>query len=167
MLLLLSFLPLTLLYQVFNNYGAKANEELIMGYGFALHENVHDVFGLSLAFSTRAAAPAARAAVAEPVVTRLGPFYLRREDPRWEQFPPELWAALASFSAEAEEREDGHEGGGAAAAADDDDEEEQEAATGHVVGAEEVELLLATLRAKLAPFGSAGAYGSLLRFPCK
>ena len=57
MLLLLSFLPLTLLYQVFNNYGAKANEELIMGYGFALHENVHDVFGLSLAFSTRAAAP--------------------------------------------------------------------------------------------------------------
>jgi len=34
--------------EVFNNYGSKSNEQLIMGYGFALSRNPFDAFGLAL-----------------------------------------------------------------------------------------------------------------------
>ena len=32
--------------EVFNNYGPKSNEELLMGYGFTLEDNQADTFGL-------------------------------------------------------------------------------------------------------------------------
>jgi hypothetical protein len=35
--------------QVFNNYGPKGNEELLMGYGFTIENNEADTFGLAVA----------------------------------------------------------------------------------------------------------------------
>jgi hypothetical protein len=35
-------------HEVFNNYGAKGNEEFLMGYGFCLMDNVEDEFAVQL-----------------------------------------------------------------------------------------------------------------------
>ena len=51
-----------------NNYGrCRSNEELMMAHGFALENNPHDTFGLSLAVGRN---PDTR--------MRLGPYYLHR-----------------------------------------------------------------------------------------
>ena len=77
--------------ECYNSYGRKGNEELLNLYGFSILDNIHDTYGLSLAIMDD-----------EGSLQRLGPFYIRRVDrdspnniPRWNQFPCELWNALA------------------------------------------------------------------------
>ena len=43
--------------EVFNNYGDKGNEELMMVHGFAIHNNLHDSYGLRLLMRTSADDP--------------------------------------------------------------------------------------------------------------
>eukprot|EP00434_Breviolum_minutum_P035186 symbB.v1.2.031140.t1/scaffold3582.1/size53800/3 len=83
--------------EVFNNYGDKSNEDLMLIHGFALLDNVHDTYGLWLTVQVsdqRRARKRRRALRTE----RIGPFHLRRKDPRWKQFPDELWQALSANS---------------------------------------------------------------------
>ena len=113
--------------EIFSNYGPKSNEELLMAHGFALHDNVHDTYALSLRVGCAAAtlppggaaaapAPAPKPAPPAAAAARyrsLGPFHIRRADsPLGEQFPAALWAALASAGS------DGGGGGGGRRRAD-------------------------------------------------
>ena len=100
--------------EIFNNYGSKANDELLLAHGFALKNNEHDRFALKM---TVASGDGRRT---------LGPFYLRRGG----DFPHALWRALSDPSE--------------TASSDSDSPPE--------VDAESVEVLLATLERKLAPF---------------
>ena len=101
--------------EIFNNYGSKSNDELLMAHGFALENNEHDRFALKM---TVASGDGRRT---------LGPFYLRRGG----DFPRALWRALADPT-------------GDPASSDSDSPPE--------IDAESVEVLLATLERKLAPF---------------
>ena len=65
--------------EIFNNYGSKANDELLLAHGFALENNEHDRVALKM---TVASGDGRRT---------LGPFYLRRGG----AFPRALWRALA------------------------------------------------------------------------
>ena len=100
--------------EIFNNYGSKANDELLLAHGFALENNEHDRVALKM---TVASGDGRRT---------LGPFYLRRGG----DFPHALWRALSDPSE--------------TASSDSDSPPE--------VDAESVEVLLATLERKLAPF---------------
>ena len=100
--------------EIFNNYGSKANDELLLAHGFALQNNEHDRFALKM---TVASGDSRKT---------LGPFYLLRGG----DFPRELWRALADPSE--------------TASSDSDSPPE--------IDAEAVEVLLATLERKLAPF---------------
>ena len=100
--------------EIFNNYGAKANDELLVAHGFALENNEHDRVALKM---TVASGDSRKT---------LGPFYLLRGG----DFPRELWRALADPSE--------------TASSDSDSPPE--------IDAESVEVLLATLERKLAPF---------------
>ena len=101
--------------EIFNNYGSKANDELLMAHGFALENNEHDRVALKM---TVASGDRQRT---------LGPFYLRRGG----DFPRALWRALADPT-------------GDPVSSDSDSPPE--------IDAEAVEVLLATLERKLAPF---------------
>jgi hypothetical protein len=101
--------------EIFNNYGSKSNDELLLAHGFALENNEHDRFALKM---TVASGDGRRT---------LGPFYLRRGG----DFPRALWRALADPM-------------GDPASSDSDSPPE--------IDAESVEVLLATLERKLAPF---------------
>ena len=101
--------------EIFNNYGSKANDELLVAHGFALENNDHDRVALKM---TVASGDSRRT---------LGPFYLRRGG----DFPRALWRALADPT-------------GDPASSDSDSPPE--------IDAESVEVLLATLERKLAPF---------------
>ena len=101
--------------EIFNNYGSKANDELLLAHGFALENNEHDRVALKM---TVASGDGRRT---------LGPFYLRRGG----YFPRALWRALADPT-------------GDPASSDSDSPPE--------IDAEAVEVLLATLERKLAPF---------------
>ena len=103
--------------EIFNNYGSKANDELLLAHGFALQNNEHDRFALKM---TVASGDGRRT---------LGPFYLRRGG----DFPRALWRALADPT-------------GDPASSDSDSPPE--------IDAESVEVLLATLERKLAPFAA-------------
>ena len=100
--------------EIFNNYGSKANDELLVAHGFALEDNEHDRVALKM---TMASGDGRRT---------LGPFYLRRGG----DFPRALWRALSDPSE--------------TASSDSDSPPE--------IDAEAVEVLLATLERKLAPF---------------
>jgi len=100
--------------EIFNNYGAKANDELLVAHGFALENNEHDRVALKM---TVASGDSRKT---------LGPFYLRRGG----DVPHALWRALADPSE--------------TASSDSDSPPE--------IDAEAVEVLLATLERKLAPF---------------
>jgi hypothetical protein len=100
--------------EIFNNYGSKANDELLLAHGFALKNNEHDRVALKM---TVASGDGRKT---------LGPFYLRRGG----DFPRALWRALADPSE--------------TASSDSDSPPE--------IDAESVEVLLATLERKLAPF---------------
>ena len=65
--------------EIFNNYGAKANDELLVAHGFALENNEHDRVALKM---TVASGDSRKT---------LGPFYLRRGG----EFPRALWRSLA------------------------------------------------------------------------
>ena len=65
--------------EIFNNYGSKANDELLVAHGFALENNEHDRVALKMTVS------------AEDGRRTLGPFYLRRGG----DFPRALWRALS------------------------------------------------------------------------
>lgn len=43
---------------LYSNYGNKSNEELILGYGFALHNNVADFFHVMIGFGQKPSAEA-------------------------------------------------------------------------------------------------------------
>ena len=101
--------------EIFNNYGSKPNDELLMAHGFALENNEHDRVALKM---TVASGDGRRT---------LGPFYLRRGG----DFPRALWRALADPT-------------GDPASSDSDSPPE--------IDAEAVEVLLATLERKIAPF---------------
>jgi hypothetical protein len=101
--------------EIFNNYGSKANDELLLAHGFALENNEHDRVALKM---TVASGDGRRT---------LGPFYLRRGG----DFPRALWRALADPT-------------GDPVSSDSDSPPE--------IDAEAVEVLLATLERKLAPF---------------
>ena len=101
--------------EIFNNYGSKSNDELLMAHGFALENNEHDRVALKMTVS------------AEDGRRTLGPFYLRRGG----DFPRALWRALSDPT-------------GDTASSDSDSPPE--------IDAEAVEVLLATLECKLAPF---------------
>ena len=101
--------------EIFNNYGSKANDELLLAHGFALENNEHDRVALKM---TVASGDSRRT---------LGPFYLRRGG----DFPRALWRAFADPT-------------GDPASSDSDSPPE--------IDAESVEVLLATLERKLAPF---------------
>ena len=101
--------------EIFNNYGSKANDELLLAHGFALENNEHDRVALKM---TVASGDGRKT---------LGPFYLRRGG----DFPRALWRALANPT-------------GDPASSDSDSPPE--------IDAESVEVLLATLERKLAPF---------------
>ena len=151
---------------VCNNYGPKGNEELMIQYGFALPENPHDVHALVLVLQQGARGQRATET-----------FYIRRADPRWPQFPPDLWSALgraggyAAVTADSTGGASGASGGvdngagGAAAAgagvdagadtgaaadatADADADADAEQCE---VGAEEVALLRSELQRRLEP----------------
>ena len=102
---------------IFNNYGSKACDELLLAHGFALENNEHDRVALKM---TVASGDSRRT---------LGPFYLRRGG----DFPRALWRALADPT-------------GDPASSDSDSPPE--------IDAESVEVLLATLERKLAPFAA-------------
>ena len=72
--------------EIFNQYGAKGNEELLMAYGFALESNPYESYSLVLSVGT-APPPAPQ--------KKLGPFMLRLPGKKLEQFPCDLWRALA------------------------------------------------------------------------
>ena len=101
--------------EIFNNYGSKASDELLLAHGFALENNEHDRVALKM---TVASGDGRRT---------LGPFYLRRGG----DFPRALWRALADPT-------------GDPVSSDSDSPPE--------IDAEAVEVLLATLERKLAPF---------------
>ncbi|CAK9088408.1 unnamed protein product [Durusdinium trenchii] len=84
--------------EVFNHYGDKSNEDLMLIHGFALLDNLYDTYGLWLTVkvSDEPTAKRRRRAVR---TERLGPFHLRRSDARWKEFPSELWQALSAGSA--------------------------------------------------------------------
>ncbi|CAE7567203.1 set10 [Symbiodinium pilosum] len=87
--------------EVFNNYGDKSNEDLLLIHGFALLDNIFDTYGLWLSVQVSEEPPSQRPKKkrrAPPKTQRIGPFLLRRADARWDQFPAELWLALSSAS---------------------------------------------------------------------
>jgi hypothetical protein len=108
--------------EVFNNYGDKANDELLVAHGFARRGNPHDRVGLVL-----------NVAVEGGDARRLGPFFFLRGG----AVPAPLWRALADPRS--------------ATSSSDSDASVPE------VDVEAVELLLATLRARLAPFVASSA----------
>jgi len=70
--------------EVFNNYGGKGNEELMMCYGFAIRDNSEDCYRLRLVVG------------GGETKEDLGAFDIYRADvDTHEQFPRELWKALA------------------------------------------------------------------------
>ena len=73
--------------EIFNHYGFKSNEELLMAYGFCIQNNPHESYGLLMSVGTEPP-PAPQ--------KKLGPFQLRLPNNElFPQFPPELWRALA------------------------------------------------------------------------
>ncbi|KAJ1452436.1 hypothetical protein M885DRAFT_619936 [Pelagophyceae sp. CCMP2097] len=82
--------------ELFNCYGAKSNEELLMAHGFAYRGNAADCYGLELAFRK-----------ADGALEKRGPFYIHRADAARDQFPDGLWRALADAAGDEEEEDDG------------------------------------------------------------
>eukprot|EP00435_Cladocopium_sp_Y103_P004645 s204_g1.t1 len=82
--------------EVFNNYGDKSNEDLMLIHGFALLDNIHDTYGLWLTVQVSDQPPGGRKRRRALRTERIGPFHLRRKDARWKQFPEDLWQALSA-----------------------------------------------------------------------
>ncbi|GAA5912543.1 hypothetical protein JCM6882_004797 [Rhodosporidiobolus microsporus] len=95
--------------QVFNTYGAKSNEELLLGYGFVLPSNPADFVALKLAL------PPTCSAKLFDLIHSLKLDNLRHFVPRSGELPPELFAQMRLLMASEEEIErieaDSHAGG--------------------------------------------------------
>ena len=142
--------------EIYNNYGPKGNEMLLMMYGFALRNNCHDSYGLHLVKMT---VPNDESQGNEDGKTlssamkkiSLGTFQIHRLDsPINPQFPPELWRALNQMfeedleeTVESTDRTDNHNYNDNGTTTEDDDIE---------IGLEAIEILLDTLRQRLLPF---------------
>ncbi|CAL1163557.1 unnamed protein product [Cladocopium goreaui] len=88
--------------EVFNNYGDKSNEDLMLIHGFALLDNIHDTYGLWLTVQVSdqpPGGPGGRKRRRALRTERIGPFHLRRKDAKWKQFPEDLWQALVPANA--------------------------------------------------------------------
>lgn len=131
---------------IYNNYGPKGNEMLMMMYGFALPNNLHDCYGLKLTMKRRLVQD-----VKETIEAKdLGTFQIHRIDsPIYPQFPPELWKALNEMFEEAE-------------GDDEAEHDEEKDDTQIAIGFEAIELLRDTLRRRLVPFESTIAKDSKL-----
>lgn len=136
--------------QVFNNYGNRPNEELLFSYGFSLHANPADATTLILARKQEGSLAGA--------LERRG-FRIRR--PANGGVPLELLKMLAEGARSQGDPEgessgarrslgEEEEGEGEVAAGEENDEECEEE-TPVEIGAEELELLLRTLRHRLSP----------------
>ena len=142
--------------EIFNNYGNKGNESMLMAHGFCLHNNLHDSYGLKLLMRTSSDPQVA------PVA--LGVFRLLRADNpdvvagHAEQIPSRLWRAItqpdmfssatsASFppiSASGGEGEKQVAGGASSSAG--------QVPAPIEIGIEDVELLFETVKRHLGPF---------------
>ena len=78
--------------EVFNNYGAKGGEQMLMCYGFCGEEMELETYGLKVGVR------------GEGGVRKMGPYYVRRRGE--EQFPKELWKVLDGGGEEEEEEEE-------------------------------------------------------------
>ena len=120
--------------EVFNNYGNKSNDGLLMAYGFCSFNNPFDSYGLKLMQRM--------SATSEPIV--VGMFWIFRsdnpgvEDGSVNQIPVALWRALADPERyiESEKLK----------------EHEEENETALSIEYDDIEILLQTLRAHLMPF---------------
>lgn len=128
--------------QIYNNYGPKDNEMLMMMYGFAIPNNVHDSYGLKLTMrSVVQCDKEDNTGTLE--IKDLGTFQIHRIDsPLRPQFPPELWKALNQVFAEVDDDYDD----------DCDGQGESNMGESIVIGFEAIELLRGTLQQRLAPF---------------
>jgi len=98
--------------EVFNNYGNKGNEELMMSHGFAIYNNQHDSYGLKLSVclpsdlenisgggggggssSSSSGSSSSSSSTSTGQVVCLGVFRLHRKDAE-EQIPTALWRAV-------------------------------------------------------------------------
>ncbi|KAL8284115.1 hypothetical protein RQP46_004864 [Phenoliferia psychrophenolica] len=86
--------------QVFNTYGAKSNEELLLGYGFVLPSNRSDTVALKLSIPPTPAPLSSTLASFSPPLTSL-----RHLVPRSGRLPEELLAQMRLFLATPEERD--------------------------------------------------------------
>lgn len=133
--------------EVFNNYGNKGNESLMIAHGFCTHDNLYDSYGLKLLMCTNSIADDANSAV--PGVADIGVFRIHRHDnpevleSYEEQIPARLWRAISDPM--------GYLVNFAAVSSDDDDDDENEAMQ-ISIEPEDVDLLLATVQKHLAPY---------------
>jgi len=70
--------------EISNNYGQKSNTQLYRSYGFTIPLNPYDTYPLLLSYNSPSSGR----------VVTLGPFEIRKNDERWEQFPSGLWRAM-------------------------------------------------------------------------
>ena len=146
--------PLKAGVEVYNNYGPRSNEDLLLSYGFCIADNPHN--GVTVSLLTHFPSASKRAAGVPPTRET---YLVRRHE--MGGVPVELLYALKRAGValrrmiaaeegeegEAEESEEEGEDVVVAAAADDDDEEEDEEL---VLGSDEVQLLLGTLHERHA-----------------
>jgi len=122
--------------EIYNNYGPKSNQSLMLSYGFALEDNVQDCYDLHLVLMTKTRE------TGDTLERRsLGTFSIHRlESPLHPQFPPALWNALNEMFVEDTNEEENTK--------DDDNDEEPVVE----IGLEAIELLLQTLESRIQPF---------------
>ena len=80
--------------EVFNQYGAHSNEELLFAYGFTLSDNVHDTYKLFIPVP-EGDAVSGFGSEEKTLPRQLGPYDLHRTaSPSHAQFPRALWSAI-------------------------------------------------------------------------
>ena len=160
--------------EVFNNYGNKSNEELMMSHGFAMSNNLHDSYGLQLSVrmqpetetetetsssssSTTSISSTSSTTLSTPTSTFLvGTFRLYRsnnpdvESGHIEQIPSELWRAVSDPMAYMQQKLEQKSETITKDADNDDDNANIKNAI--QVEWEDVNLLLQTVRARIQPF---------------
>jgi len=154
--------------EIYNNYGPKGNEMLMMMYGFALPNNCHDSYGLHLVKMIQLQKTTKKdekvdddkddgnTTSEDPAMEKinLGTFQIhRRDSPINPQFPPELWKALNEMFVD--DDEDGRDET-PLTNVDNDNDHDSDSNNDHTedieIGFEAIELLLETLRKRWIPF---------------
>ena len=144
--------------EVFNNYGNKGNEQLMLAHGFCIQDNVHDSYGLKLLArmpvddgSIDGDGDGGSGSGSSGGVVCVGVFWIFRSDnpdvmeQRIEQIPSTLWRAIGDAVGYL------HESDGAKGSGEESGEESGEVPA-VVVACEDVEMLLQTLQGRLVPF---------------